>query len=87
MCGNKPETHGYLLCLCICNHVLKNNLSTLTCMYYVGNVFKGSGDDKGLHWNYEAVDDFYKGELKWLPDDALVQSSDKYYEVRAYHIF
>ncbi|XP_023635806.1 UPF0725 protein At4g29550 [Capsella rubella] len=41
---------------------------------------------EGCHWNSEVVDDFYKGDLKWLPDDALVQSDDKrhqFYEVRA----
>ncbi|KFK29513.1 hypothetical protein AALP_AA7G144100 [Arabis alpina] len=40
-------------------------------------------DDEDSQWDYEAVNDFYKGELKWLPNDTLVQSSDKhqqYYE-------
>ncbi|ESQ54280.1 hypothetical protein EUTSA_v10025678mg [Eutrema salsugineum] len=42
-------------------------------------------DEGDCQWNYEAIDDFYKGDLKWLPDDALVQSKDKhqqYYEVQ-----
>ncbi|XP_019089032.1 PREDICTED: UPF0725 protein At4g29550-like [Camelina sativa] len=31
----------------------------------------------GCPWDPEAVHDFYQCGLNWLPDDALVQSSDK----------
>lgn len=61
--------------------VWSRTLFTLAC-------FQGSEvKDENCHGDYEAIDDFYKGDLpEWIPDDALAQSSYKqpeFYEVRA----
>lgn len=46
-----------------------------------GNVI-GTGDEVGTLWDQYAVDEFYKDDMSWLEDDALI-GSDKlqYYGV------
>lgn len=54
---SNPKAYGYFVCgliECICcNHV---KLFTLACL-------QGS-EVEGCPWDYEAIDDFYKGDLK-----------------------
>ncbi|KAG7541013.1 Protein MS5 [Arabidopsis thaliana x Arabidopsis arenosa] len=61
-------------------------IETQTCRIKPETTQGSEVKDENCHGDYEAIDDFYKGDLpEWIPDDALAQSSYKqpqFYEVQ-----
>ncbi|XP_010436345.1 PREDICTED: caricain-like [Camelina sativa] len=82
MCFQVKSTHGTRVGV---DGYLKVSMETmLVQLPREGMLPDGTGDET-KRWDDEAIDDFYKGDLpKWVPDDALIPSSehDQFYEVK-----